>query len=325
MPGWWDQSYNIQGNATTPREYLKVAWKECTDVEIAVVLSEVTGKDVSHWAIEGQRKRLKLSKTSSGIPMVFDTSEYVTYTNPPVIDSDNVLVLSDVEAPFHDAEWCSVLVALAKHWNIDNVILAGDFLHFSSLSSFTKSMMSEKGEGKEDAEALLDDELSAAADFSNVLLDNFSRIVMVLGNHEARLTRRLAVATRVNILRVLLGGLEKRFEIYPYYYAIVQSSTGTWRVSHPKNYSVIPARVAARLADKYQCNYIAGHGHDYGETTSVGGYYAAACGCCCDPERLAYTMLRDDLKPFMQQGCFLLRNGYPYLLHPQYRPVSLFM
>jgi hypothetical protein len=327
---WWGKTFEIKGSVTTPREWLQAVWKDCTDQEMAEVLSQVVGKNISHWSVESQRRRLKLMKTNSGVPVIFDTSEYVKYTDPPVIESDDVLVLSDVEAPFHDAEWCSDLVALAKHWKIDNVILAGDFLHFSSLSKFTKAMMGpDSGNGyefAEDAEVEVSDEVEAAAQFSDVLLNNFDRLVMILGNHEKRLTKRLAVATRVSLLRQLLGHRkDKRFEIYPYYYAVIEATTGTWRVSHPANYSVIPVRVAARLADKYECSYIAGHGHDWGEAISVSGRYAAACGCCCDPERLAYTMLRDNLKPFQQRGGWMLKDGYPYLLHPEYRPVSLFI
>ncbi|MHA2069804.1 MAG: metallophosphoesterase [Candidatus Thorarchaeota archaeon] len=326
---WWDKATEIDGEVTTPRQYIKDHWVMMGDKELASVLTLALGREVSHWMIQSQRYKAHLHKAHAGVPVIFDESKYVKYNDPPKIKGDNVLVLSDVEAPFHDASWCSDLVTLAKHWGIDTVILAGDFLHFSSLSKFTKSMMSSSDndyEFSEDAEVEISDEVEAAASFGDVLLDNFDRLIMILGNHEKRLTKRLAVATRVNLLRQVLGYRhEKRFEVYPYYFCIVEASSGMWRVSHPANYSVIPVRVASRLADKYQCNYISGHGHDYGETMSVSGFYAAACGCCCDPKRLAYTMLRDSMKPYQQQGAWLLHDSYPYLLHPKYRPVSLFM
>lgn len=326
---WWDEEVEIQNKVTTPEDWLREIYVDLTDEVIAETLSTITGRDISHHTIRGKRRRMGLHKTACGNPVIFNESQYVRYNDPPVIKSDGVLVLSDVEAPFHDAEWCSDVVLLAKEWGIENVLLSGDFLHFSSLSKFTKPMMSTAGNGydfAEDAMVEVSDEVEAAAGFSDVLLRNFERIVMILGNHEKRLTKRLAVATRVNILRQLLGyRFEKRFEIYPYYQCVVESSTGTWRISHPKNYSVVPVRVATRLADKYRCNYVAGHGHDWGEATSVSGYYAAACGCCVDPERLAYTMLQDNLGPMMQQGAFILRGGMPVLLHPRYRPVRVFL
>jgi len=324
---WWDDEVEIDGVTTTPRDYLAASWQRQTDNDIADVLANATGREVSHWAVISQRRRMRLHKTLSGVPRIFNESQYVRYTDAPEVKADDVLVLSDVEAPFHDADWCSDLVALAKHWSIETVILAGDFLHFASLSKFTRPMMSANGyEFSEDAEVEVSDEVEAAADFSDVLLANFSRIVMILGNHEERLTKRLAVATRVNLIRQLLGHRhEKRFEVYPYYYCAIKASTGTWRISHPANYSVVPVRVASRLADKYQCNYVAGHGHDWGEATSVAGFYAASCGCCCDPQRLAYATLRDTLKPFQQQGAWILKGGRPYLLHPKHRPAAMFL
>ena len=325
---WWDVKVKIDGKTTTPREYVRRCWMHETDADIAGVLSEATGKDITIWMVVHQRRTQGLHKTQAGVPRIFTESQYIRYTDPPVVESDDVLVLSDVEAPFHDADWCSDLVALAKKWKIETVILAGDFLHFASLSKFTKPMLSGRDgyEFAEDAEVEVSDEVEAAAEFSDVLLENFKRLVMILGNHEKRLTKRLAVAVRVNLIRQLLGyRFEKKFEVYPYYYCNVKASTGMWRISHPANYSVVPVRVAARAADKYRCNYVSGHGHDWGETVSVGGWYAAACGCCCDPERLAYNMLQDNLKPYQQQGGFILKDGHPYLFHPKYRPVSSFL
>ena len=322
---WWSTTYQTSEGEVIPEEWLKTAYLSYTDAEVADRLGQITGQDVSLYAVGKKRQMLRLDKTLTGMPVVFKKSEKARYNDVPMVEADDVLVMSDVEAPFHDALWCSDVIGLAKKWGIKTVILAGDFLHFTSLSKFTKPMMSEDGDN-EDAEVEVSDEIESAAAFSDVLLNNFERIVMVLGNHEDRLTKRLAVATRVSIIRQLLGyRFEDRFEIYPYYQCVVKASTGVWRVAHPRNYSIIPIRVASRLADKYQCNYIAGHGHDWGETTSVGGYYAAACGCCVDPERLAYTTLRDNASPKMQQGAWMLHDGRPVLLHPTHRPVSVFL
>jgi hypothetical protein len=319
---WWDAPAQIAGEETTPREWLKVAWVDFTDAEIAGVLCKVTGRDVNVNVVTLQRQYLGLRKTGSGVPRIFAESEYKRYDDPPVIVTDNILVLGDVEAPFHDADWCSDVVALAKYWDIDAVLLAGDFLHFAALSSFARELMA-----KDEDEVEVSDEIESAAEFSGVLLENFSEVHAILGNHEKRLTRRLGVAARARIIRQLLGyRLQKRFNIYPYYYAKVEASTGTWRVTHPKNSSVIPIRVAWWLADQHGQHVVAAHSHHCGWTPSKSGkYYAAECGCCVDPQRLAYTSVRDSTRPRMQQGAFILRDGFPILLHPKFSPPGEFM
>jgi len=137
---------------------------------------------------------------------------------------------------------------------------------------------------------------------------------------------------RTRILQYLLGYKdEERLKIYPYYFAEVVTGVplngmgDRWRIAHPKNTSVIPARVAGRIADKYETHYVTAHGHDWGQVTSVAGRYAAACGICVDPVRLDYHATRDNLRPKMQQGAMILKDGYPILLHPEYAPPGRFM
>jgi len=313
----WSMVVRLGDSSLSLTDHLKELYLGHTDAEIAVLLTKALDDDVTPGAVTRKRQNEKLFKTRHGVPQVF-TQERKRYNDPPVIRGDDVLVMADVHAPFHNAEFCSELVDLAKYVKIKTVILAGDLLDFAALSSFTPNMLDEV---ETDDTGLVSDEIVAAASFCDVLLDNFDTVLMTLGNHEERITRRLAVQTRVTLLRHLLGyRREERFQISPYYYAIIKTSDGqVWRITHPKNYSVIPVRVAARLADKYGQNVVAAHGHDWGETISTSGHYAAACGMCADGELFEYTQLRDSVSPFMQSGAFALVHGQPLLLHPERR------
>lgn len=312
----------IAGEETTPEDWLREAWLLFTDAEIAEVLAARTGRNVTMSSVRQKRQASGLRKTLNRVPQVFEESKYARYDSPPILEADDVLVMGDIEAPFHDAAWCSEVVALAARWGIKDVILAGDFVHFDSISTFAKKMAA----GDEGPEPEITDEIVATAKVIDTLLDTFDNVLAILGNHEERLTRRLAVRTRTTLLRHLLGyRFEERLEIVPYYHAIIHSSDGQkWRVTHPRNTSVIPTRVAARMADIKRMNLIAAHGHDWGHTTSASGYYVAACGCCVDPERLSYVALRDNLRPRMQRGAWILRDGRPILLHPQWQPPTMF-
>lgn len=313
---WWDEPVDIDSEVQTPAAWLERVWTELTDVDIAAALSRATGRDVTHYAVCAQRRRRKLNKTRTGVPRIFAESGQPRYDQPPIIEADDVLVMADIHAPFHNADWCSDVVTLAVRLGIKRVIAAGDLLDFASITSFTKQMLAQ-GE----SDLLFSDELEAAAEFVGVLLENFDLVDCILGNHEERLTRRMAVRMRARVIAQLLGFQhEKRLTIHPYFYCIVETSMSKWRVTHPRNISVVSGRVAASLADKYRMNVVAGHLHNWAERTSASGYYAAECGCCADPQRFAHLALRDNIRPRMQAGAWLLHQGRPVLLHPEYRP-----
>jgi len=311
---WWQKNVKIGDKSRTAEQFLYDSWKILSDAEIADALSNAIGKEIPSERVRDKRRRCGLRKTQvGGAPIIFDDSETTVYNNPPVVKSDNVLVMADMHVPYHDSEWCSYVVHEAKRANIEECIIAGDLFDFSALSSFAK-FITVNGDDED-----ITQEIGSAASFVSVLLDNFERVLFTLGNHEKRLSRSVGVRVRVNLIKALLGkSFEERLKIEPYYYSIIESSTGKWRITHPKNSSVIPIRVAARMADKYRMHVVAGHGHDWGCATSVSGFYAAACGACCDIARLDYVQLEDNLRPIMQNGAFMLRDGKPLLLHPRY-------
>lgn len=309
---WWNKPIKINEREIAPVEFLQDVWTTLSDREIASVLSSI-GLPATIANVTKKRQFLGLRKTREGIPLIFETGGTRKYNSPPVLKTDNVVVMADVHVPYHDVEWCSQVVHIARSLGITDCIIAGDLFDFTALSSFAK-FITVSGDDDD-----LTEEIESAADFVNVLLGNFDRVVYTLGNHEKRLSHSTGVRVRTELIRAVLGQrLQKRLEIAPYYYSIVKSSVGKWRITHPKNSSVIPLRVAARMADKYQMHIIAGHGHDWGCTTSVSGYYAAACGCCADVDKLDYVQLEDNLRPVMQMGAWILHNCNPILLHPKY-------
>lgn len=327
MASWWDEPLTLAGQETTAREWLREAWLDLSDLELADALSAATGRRITTYHTTQMRQRLGLKKTRSGQPLIFEESEYRKYDDPPILKTPDLLIMADIEAPLHDAGWCSDVVALAKCWGIKIVLSAGDLLHFKALSGFFKRFLAE-----EEIISELTDEIEAAGDLVGVLLSEFDEVHCILGNHENRLARSLGKNVRTRIFQRLLGYKgEERLKIYPYYFAEVVTGVSLndmgdkWRVAHPRNTSVIPARVAGRIADKYEAHYITAHGHDWGQVTSVAGRYAAACGICVDPARLDYYATRDNLRPKMQQGALILKDGYPYLLHPEYAPPRRFM
>lgn len=311
---WWDTEYQRQGKKPiTPRRYLQKHAGERTDSEIAEYLSALVGAPVSQRAVTQQRQNMGLDKTRAGKPL-FIESERPLYNAPPVIASDNVLVIADVHAPYHDAAWMRVVVAEAQGAGVRDCIVAGDLIDFQALSGFAPAVIA-----AEDAPTVLDGEIAAAGEIVEALLVAFDSVTVLLGNHELRLARRLGNLT-VRFFERLIGAGENRSRVSEYHWCRIEDTAGgVWRVTHPRNASLMPVRVAARLTEKHETNVIAAHGHDWGEATGASGRYAAACGMCGDPARIDYATLEDSTRPLMQQGAWLLVDRQPVLLHPIWR------
>jgi len=85
----------------------------------------------------------------------------------------------------------------------------------------------------------------------------------------------------------------------------------------PKNYSINATIVPKKLASKYLCHIIAGHGHTWGIVRDVSDtFWAIDAGLCADPDRLAYITKVHTTNPKPVQGAVMVIDGVPILLSP---------
>lgn len=218
---------------------------------------------------------------------------------PPTIG--DCLVLADPHVPYHDADFINWCVDRALALGIKECCIAGDLLDHNALSPFDPNV-----------EDTLGDEYAAAEDLLGVLAGAFTTVLRIKGNHDSRLEKRLGYhqlpAERTK--RLLTDKANVSFS--DYYYCLC----GTWRICHPKNASVVPGSVAGRLAGKYHCNIVAGHGHVFGVSQDVSGRYVGVdSGACVDPARLEYVEVRLSTRPAVFQGAVILKDGLPILLN----------
>lgn len=235
--------------------------------------------------------------------------------NKPLIIKEPSLIIFDTQIPFHDAEFLNNLLELAMVWNIKQGISGGDLLNMTAFSRFY-----EKPEDKV---------WSKERDITvNVMLALHSAIpnwLLIKGNHEDFLLKQLAEQIGHDDILALLDkreGVTGGFTATDYYYCWVQFGGAKWRITHPRNISVIHARIPQRLCDKYSCNLASGHGHLAGMTPDYSGKYIACdVGITCDPERLDYVAMRDSTRPVMCQGALFLvlsdeGKCVPYHIYP---------
>ena len=271
-------------------------------------------------------------------------SPYPVYDTPLTLEGD-ALVLPDIEMPFHHADFLNRVLDLAQKWNIRQCIMAGDLLHFDSLSGWEPNWTNEnKGGLSAEAEKRLIDfamkmgskkqgefmdlignigikdeqdgasmELDTARKELHHIDQLFDRVDFVIGNHEGRLLRALQTTLNPNELLRLLDIKNPRWRIAPFYYSKLETERGTYRIEHPKNSGKFSA---SRLASKYLTHILMAHSHQLNFTYDPSGtFYAIEMGCCVDETRLAYVGQRSNTSPTHMLGAVIVRDGIPWLLH----------
>lgn len=291
------------------------------------------------------RVRMRRMKDRGMIPeSILKESQYPVYDEPLVMTGD-ALVITDLELPFHHAEFVNNCLHLAKEWKIKNLILGGDALHFDTLSNWEPNWTKKKKSGlSEDDEARLMEavknlpsknqsafmdliveigrteeqdgvstELEIARRELKRLEKQFDQIDFVMGNHEGRLLRALQSAISPDELARLLEINNPRWRIAPYYYSVLISGGEKFQIEHPKNTSKYSA---ARLASKYGCHVLMGHNHHVVfQFDQSGKYYALEIGHGVDETRLPYAAQRHNIAHAHVLGACIVRDGIPWLLH----------
>ena len=287
-----------------------------------------------------------LSVGQPSAPQKIPDSLYPRYDQPPTVQGD-ALILPDVEIPFHHAEFINRVLDLADAWKIKLMISAGDLLHFDSLSGWEPNWAVKPNSGlsEQDEKRLMDLAMSLPKNHQAKLMetivdiggqsedsgfsgemhhartvlksldDCFDSFVWVLGNHEGRLLRAINSPVQPSELLNLMKLEEGKWQIAPYYYCLLETEQGTYRITHPKS----AANGAARgLASQYLQNVIMGHSHKVFWDWDVSGrFHAIQAGHCVDEMRLAYAAQRDAKRDSHALAAVIVKNGYPYLLKEQ--------
>jgi len=227
-------------------------------------LSEMLGR--SQRAI--MRRIAALKKTTS------DTTESKRFEDFP--GNDIFLIASDWHVPYFDEDLALDLLSTAEKRQIKRLIIPGDFLNLDILSNFVSFPYP------------LQKELNDARELMSLLLEAFSQIIFIPGNHERWIMRKLNTPLPWGVFIKLISESEKIITS-SHDYLILTTATGSWRICHPENFSRTKGSVAVQLADLYHQHIIAGHSHHLGLNISKSGLYIAIdCGGLFDEERIEY-------------------------------------
>ena len=240
------------------------------------------------------------------------TSERPDYNQAPVLKG-SVLILFDMQIPYQDGDFVFRMLELAKAWGIKQAISGGDFFNEGAFSFFMYKP----------EERIWHAEAEKAKEIATVMVSCIRKWVMMLGNHDASLLKLLAhQLNHQDLMR--LADMPRSLYATDYYWCVVKDKKGNeWRITHPRNVSVIHGRVPVRLANVYKQNIVAGHGHLAAFSPDESGTFCCIdAGVCCDPVKLDYPQERDNLRPQMNRGAVILKEVdgiiHPYHIIPEW-------
>ena len=285
-----------------------------TETELEALRSMGPGaKTLQHWkSLEkvfhkrsGNALRIKYGELVKAKPI--PQSVYPSYDSPLEWEGD-ALILPDPEFPFHNADWVNRCVSLAQAWGITHLVIAGDMVHMDSLSGWEPSWAADDAMDNEVAN--LPKELEQARRAIVPLIEAFSGVDLILGNHEGRMLRALDSVLSPGMLLRFLG--VDRIRSAPYYHMTVLSNGVPYLIEHPRTTAIGAPGV---LADKYQKHVLMAHSHKVGMTTSRSGEWQGwHIGCCVDEAKLAYASQRHNGGHPHKLGAAIVRQGALYTL-----------
>jgi len=261
-------------------------------------IAERLGRNVK--SIDNKIQRLGLAR---GVNQDTDIISYLIRL-PRVREVEGDFVISsDFHIPCHDEKLVAELINTAKEFDVDQLIVAGDFLNFDSMSTFISRTIDPN------------DELQMAGSVVEYLLRYFKKIYLVPGNHEFRFNRKLGKIIDFERLVKMFTESDKVYAS-EHDHLILGSGGNDFRVCHPKNYSVVKGRVSIRLAGKYGMNIIAGHSHYCGINISDNGRHLAVdTGGLFDKKKIEHSQ-QTTLNPEWNQGFCVVFDGRCELFSP---------
>lgn len=350
---WISPNDKLKGK--TPNDVLAAYVPLKTDQEIARLFTKLGLPLTTAQIIRRRKNHLNINKEiipseivgCSAARSIVGESPFVKYDSPPVITSPRVIVMPDIQFPYHHHEFLNRVLNLCAALNIKTCIWGGDVIENSSLTHFDPNWSTEElingGVTDEVANALIDmgnslgkkvlegirdllgkygrkvsnnpagvsEEWSYARREMQATLKQFDSIEWILGNHEGRILRQMESPFFAEDLRRLF--VNEKVHISPYYYCEIISGSAKWRVTHPKSSGKGDARW---YASKYLVNTIMCHNHQLiMQKDRSGTYWAIETGMMVDERRLPYVSQRDTKADMHLLGATFIIDGKPFLLY----------
>lgn len=316
---------------------------------VSLVIEHQSGGISENAAITSAAKEMGIGYTSayqkyfkikSSNFSVVDDSRYPTFDN--ITFDGDALILCDLHMPLQNSAFINRCVAKALSLGVKRLVLGGDWLDLTSLSSWPEDF--EKGAKQTISDAKYE-ELRVFADtlpqeqrsklyetladsvaeksFSEevisvrcdlkVLLSNFDEIIAMMGNHEKWAVKRLEKGINADDMQKLFLGDDAKIKVTNFYWLKFTSGGKEWMVEHPKN---IAKGSSKRMAGKYTCNIVMAHNHQFSvQTDPSGRFVGIEPGMCADENRMGYASLIHGIADQHVTGAVIIKDGRAILIN----------
>ena len=246
--------------------------------------------------------------------------QLINALQPLTFTTGDICLGCDFHIPCHDDALIDYMIYVCKDLNIKKLAIDGDFLSCDNLSIFTSvtesnspitiTWKAEKDEGRKMMERLL---------------EWFEEIYICAGNHENRIIA--LTGGKEGFLEIInaimpdnITPLDYRKRVHAtiddhmfldhrYIDENGNEQIQEWMLCHPKNFSILPLRVARALCSKFGKNIHMAHGHNLLKGRDISGkFICLEGGGLFDREALDYTC-RTTTHPVMRSGFYVLKNG----------------
>jgi predicted phosphodiesterase len=210
-----------------------------------------------------------------------------------VRDTENAIVISDIEIPDHDSWMMKAALLVGQRFDIKHIILAGDTIAGDQIGLSTHPVSFITGD---------EDPFDVVINLSRGVLKAYSEwfdtIDLITGNHD----ERPAKATQGQIqLHQFFKDLPVTFSQYSYMYLHFPSTDEYAYICHQYNYSKQSVNLAQQIwtvesapdGSKRKMHVVIGHTHvEQTGWSADGEWRCLSMGCMRDPKRTKYARLR---------------------------------
>jgi hypothetical protein len=219
------------------------------------------------------------------------------------LDDPNVLIVSDIHAPFHSPEMLDRAVYVTQKFfpHIKHCMVIGDLFDFSAISNHLNNQPTTSTET----------DMRAGGKIARQLRSCFE-LWIGPGNHDERISKKLnSEFSMESLLCGAFGNTDSGLHItdLDYFYIGDDIIAG-----HPTMYSSKPTGVAAKVALMQRKNIITGHSHKVGITVSDDGiHWTIDNGHCASDQLFYYVRRRMSTFGKMGAGFTIISNNKPFV------------
>ena len=222
--------------------------------------------------------------------------EFFIHVNSPVV------VSGDWHVPFVHQQMFDRLLQIAKHFEIRQLIIAGDFLDESAFSRWPHHRFNVNW----------DFEKASARLVLGRLYDVFETTVYVMSNHDRRIivsNEKSGQFAEEDVIELLTYGVKmKKLRVSMAYDWVLVDNL--WRVTAPKTYRQLKLSLPNRLAQLHHQHTITHGDHLWAVGLDDSAHYIIANGATMtDPAATPYINVRDTTHPLWGVGFYMIRNG----------------